>query len=340
MKTSQRQQSQHGLQVVSAPRDAVSLAPDAGLGSLALLDEVEHDAAVELAGVEDSGADVVAPLGAGPTLVASIDELAGGPDHDGRVEAGPVLTDRFGQSAHVVGDDTAAGLHARVSLVEGDVLLQKAAFDIARRAIEQGSYGLRERGLIVPGRQDEVGPSLLPNGPMKMFYLCSIGSNLDPHRHVSQAIGEILDRFGCLQLSSVIQTKPVGIKSRHDFLNCLFITECTLTLQHLKTFFVAMELAHGRDRSNPDCKILDRPLDIDILASNKENDFSATQVDVYLNELLAELHGQGEVHDQKVMLLLHARLMSGKVIEERKVGLTPLYLDASRSTVQNLAQLV
>jgi 7,8-dihydro-6-hydroxymethylpterin-pyrophosphokinase len=56
-------------------------------------------------------------------------------------------------------------------------------------------------------------------GSVSMFYLCSIGSNLDPHIHVSQVVGELLEHFGRLQLSSVIQTKPVGMHSRHDFLN-------------------------------------------------------------------------------------------------------------------------
>ena len=128
MKTSQRYQLQQGHEVVSAPGEAVPLAPGAGLGGLDLLDELEHDAAqdgevldtvadvqpaivlaeddmqhlvavvldlpmladasVELAGVEGGGADAVAPLDA---------EL----DHDSRPEAGPVLADRFRQRAHV-----------------------------------------------------------------------------------------------------------------------------------------------------------------------------------------------------------------------------------------------
>ena len=33
-----------------------------------------------------------------------------------------------------------------------------------------------------------------------MFYLCSIGSNLDPTQHVSQAVEELLARFGQLRL--------------------------------------------------------------------------------------------------------------------------------------------
>ena len=31
-----------------------------------------------------------------------------------------------------------------------------------------------------------------------MFYLCSIGSNLDPALHVSQVVAELLARFGRL----------------------------------------------------------------------------------------------------------------------------------------------
>ncbi|MDR6994810.1 2-amino-4-hydroxy-6-hydroxymethyldihydropteridine diphosphokinase [Aeromonas salmonicida] len=172
-----------------------------------------------------------------------------------------------------------------------------------------------------------------------MFYLCSIGSNLDPHIHVSQVVGELLEHFGRLQLSSVIQTKPVGMHSRHDFLNCLFVAESGLTTQQLKTLFITMELAHGRDRSDPNCKVLDRPLDIDILASSAADDFAATRVDAYLNELLAELYGQGEVHDRKVTLPLHTRLMKGKVIEELQVGLTPLRLSQGSDDRQAAAAI-
>ena len=155
-----------------------------------------------------------------------------------------------------------------------------------------------------------------------MFYLCSIGSNLDPAHHVSLAVGELLARFGHLRLSSVIQTKPVGMRSRHDFLNCLFIVESELSPPQLKAEFVRMELAHGRDRSNPHSKVTDRPLDIDILASGPVADFAGSQVDAYLCELLAECHGGGQVQDPKVALRLH----SSKVFVEQRFGLAPVDL--------------
>lgn len=164
-----------------------------------------------------------------------------------------------------------------------------------------------------------------------MFYLCSIGSNLDPHIHVSRALAELLAHVGPLQLSSVIRTKPVGMHSSHDFLNCLLVVESPLDAVRLKQRFVALEVAHGRDRSDPLCKVHDRPLDIDILASNTHGDFATAEVDSYLAELLAELYGHGEVHDPKVALQVtlpgHSdKLKPGKGVLTRQVGLVPLVL--------------
>ncbi len=164
-----------------------------------------------------------------------------------------------------------------------------------------------------------------------MFYLCSIGSNLDPHIHVSRALAELLAHVGPLQLSSVIRTKPVGMHSSHDFLNCLLVVESPLDAVRLKQRFVALEVAHGRDRSDPLCKVHDRPLDIDILASNTHGDFATAEVDSYLAELLAELYGHGEVHDPKVVLQVTLPAPSGKLkpakgLLTRQVGLGPLVL--------------
>lgn len=155
-----------------------------------------------------------------------------------------------------------------------------------------------------------------------MFYLCSIGSNLDPGQHVSQAVAELLARFGHLRLSSVIQTKPVGMRSRHDFLNCLFIVESELSLAQLKAEFVSMELLHGRDRSHPLCKLRDRPLDIDILACDERDDFADAGVDAYLGELLAEMYRGGRIEAGKVAL----SLPGSKVFARQHFGHSPVEL--------------
>ncbi|WP_033135295.1 2-amino-4-hydroxy-6-hydroxymethyldihydropteridine diphosphokinase [Aeromonas finlandensis] len=168
-----------------------------------------------------------------------------------------------------------------------------------------------------------------------MFYLCSIGSNLEPELHVSKALDELLAHFGSLQLSSVIRTKPVGMHSSHDFLNCLLVMESRLDAAHLKQRFVALEVAHGRDRSDPLCKVHDRPLDIDILANSTDGDFATTEVDSYLAELLAELYGHGEVHDPKVALQLELPVGSGKTVIVQQIGLAPTTLDASSQLSQS-----
>lgn len=158
-----------------------------------------------------------------------------------------------------------------------------------------------------------------------MFYLCSIGSNLDPHIHVRNVLEELLARFGPLQLSSVIRTKPVDMHSRHDFLNCLLVLESKLDAAALKQTFVALEIAQGRDRSDPHRKVRDRPLDIDILASSPDGDFSTAQVNPYLTELLTELYRRGEVQDPKVELQVHLPRGTGKTLEQQ-VGLVPTIL--------------
>lgn len=168
-----------------------------------------------------------------------------------------------------------------------------------------------------------------------MFYLCSIGSNLDPVQHVSQAVGELLARFGHLRLSSVIQTKPVGMRSSHDFLNCLLVVESELSASQLKAEFVTMELTHGRDRSNPLCKVTDRPLDIDILASAPLDSFAAAEVDAYLGELLAELYERRSVRAHKVAL----RLPTSKVFAEQIFGHESVELWSHADDRQGLGSL-
>ncbi|MGL5326240.1 MAG: 2-amino-4-hydroxy-6-hydroxymethyldihydropteridine diphosphokinase [Aeromonas sp.] len=169
-----------------------------------------------------------------------------------------------------------------------------------------------------------------------MFYLCSIGSNIDPHIHVSRALAELLAHVGPLRLSSVIRTKPVGMHSSNDFLNCLLVVESPLDAALLKQRFVALEVAHGRDRSDPLSKVHDRPLDIDILASNRSGDFATAEVDSYLAELLAELYGHGEVHAPKVALQVALPAPSGKLKPgmTRQVGLGPLVLGKSSESGQ------
>ena len=52
---------------------------------------------------------------------------------------------------------------------------------------------------------------------MSRAYL-SLGSNLDPLRHLRQAVDELRARFGAIELSPVYRTRAVGFDG-NDFLN-------------------------------------------------------------------------------------------------------------------------
>lgn len=139
-----------------------------------------------------------------------------------------------------------------------------------------------------------------------MYYLCSLGSNIEPQQHLSLAIGQLSEWASSLLISSVIQTKPVAMQSRHDFLNCLLVMESTLNQSELKACFIALEIRHGRDRGHPQSKLLDRPLDIDILACRSTPDFAALAVDSYLSPLQRELFFAVPAPHPKVELHIHS----------------------------------
>ncbi|MGM0480516.1 MAG: 2-amino-4-hydroxy-6-hydroxymethyldihydropteridine diphosphokinase [Pseudomonadota bacterium] len=120
-----------------------------------------------------------------------------------------------------------------------------------------------------------------------MMYLCSLGSNIEPEIHFSRAKHYLAKLSEQLEFSRDIVTQPVGIQTNKPFLNALFTLETPLSEQQLKQQFNAIEETLGRDRSDPDCSIKDRPIDIDILGEVNAN----PEVPHYLNSLETELLG-------------------------------------------------
>ena len=96
---------------------------------------------------------------------------------------------------------------------------------------------------------------------MSRAYL-SLGSNLDPLRHLRQAVDELRARFGAIELSPVYRTRAVGFDG-NDFLNAAAIIQADLSPVALHDWLHALEDAHLRDRSGP--RFGDRTLDIDIV---------------------------------------------------------------------------
>lgn len=96
-------------------------------------------------------------------------------------------------------------------------------------------------------------------------YLVGIGSNLSPHRNISQIIDKLLQQFSSLTISRVLHIPPVGMNSQHDFLNMAVFIKTDLDQGSLKRFCNEIETQLGRDRDDPASKMKDRPADLDIL---------------------------------------------------------------------------
>lgn len=90
----------------------------------------------------------------------------------------------------------------------------------------------------------------------------SLGSNIEPERHLRAAAAALCERFGEVRFSSVYRTRSVGFDGT-DFLNAAAVMESDLDPLALNDWLHALEDAHGRDRSGP--RFSDRTLDIDIV---------------------------------------------------------------------------
>ena len=90
----------------------------------------------------------------------------------------------------------------------------------------------------------------------------SLGSNVEPQRHLRAAIQALRARFGDVVVSPVYRTPAVGFDGP-DFLNAAAIIHSDLEPQALNDWLHALEDAHGRDRSGP--RFSSRTLDVDIV---------------------------------------------------------------------------
>lgn len=117
-------------------------------------------------------------------------------------------------------------------------------------------------------------------------YMCSVGSNISPEHHVADVAGELVTQFGCVTFSPFIRTEPAHMQSHNWFINGLFCFRSDLSPDEVKALFNRLEIAHGRNREDPQSSVKDRPLDLDILGCQSHDDFSELEVDSYLQSLL------------------------------------------------------
>ena len=96
---------------------------------------------------------------------------------------------------------------------------------------------------------------------MNRAYL-SLGSNLEPEKHLRAALAELRARFGDIVVSPVYRCRAVGFKGP-DFLNLAVVIDTNLSPQALNDWLHALEDRHSRRRDVP--RFSSRTLDIDIV---------------------------------------------------------------------------
>ncbi|MDJ0753989.1 MAG: 2-amino-4-hydroxy-6-hydroxymethyldihydropteridine diphosphokinase [Ardenticatenaceae bacterium] len=123
-------------------------------------------------------------------------------------------------------------------------------------------------------------------------YMIGIGSNINPAENVSRGLKTLQDLSSRLVVSRIVQTAPVGMISDHTFYNLVVFMQTVFDAVDLKKRFNAIEESFGRDRSDPQSAVKDRPLDLDILVDvGSEISWPAAieEADSYYRPLLAEL---------------------------------------------------
>lgn len=96
---------------------------------------------------------------------------------------------------------------------------------------------------------------------MERVYL-SLGSNLEPSRHLNAALDELRARFGALAVSPAYRSRSVGFDGA-DFVNLAVGLDTDLEPEALNDWLHALEDRHGRRRDVP--RYSDRTLDVDIV---------------------------------------------------------------------------
>jgi 2-amino-4-hydroxy-6-hydroxymethyldihydropteridine diphosphokinase len=90
----------------------------------------------------------------------------------------------------------------------------------------------------------------------------SLGSNLEPHRHLRAALAELRERFGELVVSPAYRSASVGFDGA-AFVNLAVGLDTELEPEALNDWLHALEDRHGRRRDVP--RYSDRTLDVDIV---------------------------------------------------------------------------
>ena len=108
----------------------------------------------------------------------------------------------------------------------------------------------------------------------------ALGSNIEPEKHIKQALKAIEDAFQLRRKSDFIYTPPIGIEEQPDFLNGVALVESEESRKDITVRLKQIEDAMGRDRSGK--KYGPRRIDLDLVVFNNH----IVDEDVYERDFL------------------------------------------------------
>ena len=112
----------------------------------------------------------------------------------------------------------------------------------------------------------------------------SLGSNLEPEKHLRAALVELRGRYGAIVVSPTYRTRAVGFEGP-DFLNLAVGIDTDETPAALDEWLHAFEARHGRVRGGP--RFSSRTLDADIVLFGDRIVLGPGHLEVPRRELVA-----------------------------------------------------
>lgn len=96
--------------------------------------------------------------------------------------------------------------------------------------------------------------------------IIGIGSNIEADRNIPEMLRLLAAMVEIVQVSQLVQTKPIGIAEQADYTNGAVLVRTEMSLKKLSLYLKMLEDQMGRDRS-PE-KFGPRNIDLDILIWN------------------------------------------------------------------------
>ena len=96
--------------------------------------------------------------------------------------------------------------------------------------------------------------------------IIGIGSNIEAERNIAEMLRLLATEVEIVQVSQMVQTKPIGIAEQADYTNGAVRIRTEMSLETLSLYLKMLEDRMGRDRSQK--KFGPRNIDLDILIWN------------------------------------------------------------------------